>query len=77
MSKADLEGEDGDTIEEQSVEEFSRRINMYVAIMLRANPGAARDCYKDGLVYRARKDIIAEFLAATALKRCQHKDCGA
>ncbi|EJD01575.1 beta and beta-prime subunits of DNA dependent RNA-polymerase [Fomitiporia mediterranea MF3/22] len=69
--------EDEDTAADESLEEFSRRVKMTTQLFLRMHPERKRDDYKDGLVFQARKDVIAEFLATTALKRCQNNDCKA
>lgn len=71
------EEEDEETVTEESVADFSRRVNMYVALSMRMHPERSRDQYKDEMVYQARKNLIAEFLAATALKKCRNNDCQA
>ncbi|KAL5507950.1 hypothetical protein ACEPAH_5568 [Sanghuangporus vaninii] len=71
------EGEDEETNEGESLEEFTKRINLLVWLSIRANPESRRDHYKEGLVYQARKDVIAEFLSATDRKKCENKDCKA
>ncbi|KAJ7639015.1 hypothetical protein FB45DRAFT_827720 [Roridomyces roridus] len=76
------ESDDSSSEEEQertvseTVEQFVARVNLYVAIHLRRAPNNNRDHYKDGLVYKARKDLISEFLKASSRNRCQHDDCG-
>ncbi|KAI6047491.1 hypothetical protein EDC04DRAFT_2876497 [Pisolithus marmoratus] len=60
----------------ETVEEFEKRVELYVRIHLsRAN--SRRDEYKDELVYQARKDVITDFLKSTISKRCQNAGCGA
>lgn len=78
---ADVEGNDdsGDdetAFPDESQQDFIQRINIYVAIHLGQASSSTRDSYKDGLVFRARKDVINEFLKATQLKKCQNSDCG-
>ncbi|KAI5119511.1 hypothetical protein M0805_002447 [Coniferiporia weirii] len=73
------QGEEGDeeTVAEESFADYEKRINLFVAISLRMNPCNRRDHYKDGLVYQARKAVIADFLNYTALKKCQNDGCRA
>ncbi|KAL5527693.1 hypothetical protein ACEPAG_6494 [Sanghuangporus baumii] len=71
------EDEDEETNEEESLEEFTKRVNLLVWLSIRANPESGRDHYKEGLVYQARKDVIAEFLSVTCRRKCENKDCNA
>lgn len=59
----------------ETEEQFTRRINLYVAVHLARVGPSKRDDYKDTLVYQARKDILSEFLKASMLKSCQNNDC--
>ena len=61
----------GDEEEDESVEEFEQRLNLYVAAVLRQASSSKRDDYKDGLVYQHRKNTISQFLkAAVNFKKC-------
>ncbi|KAH7930704.1 beta and beta-prime subunits of DNA dependent RNA-polymerase [Leucogyrophana mollusca] len=62
---------------DESVEDFEKRINIYVAIHLTRASSSRRDHYKDGLVYQARKDVILDFLKTTITKKCQNEGCAA
>ena len=68
---------DEEEVKEESVSEFAARINTYVTIAIRMHPNRSRDQYKEELVYEARKNLIAEFFAATTLKKCENNDCRA
>ncbi|KAH9482769.1 DNA-directed RNA polymerase I subunit rpa1 [Psilocybe cubensis] len=80
-SKGD-EGEDAidddkdSDVPDEAPHEFMARLNLYVAIHLARSPTSTRDCYKDGLIYQTRKDLINEFLKACISKKCQNEDCG-
>ncbi|KAF8639898.1 hypothetical protein AX17_001150 [Amanita inopinata Kibby_2008] len=63
-------------IPDETVEQFMRRINFFVAVHLARSPSSKRDHYKDTLVYQTRKEVINEFLKATVLNKCQNGDCG-
>lgn len=75
----DEEGEDeeGADADEESLGDFEKKVNLFVAITLFKEPNARRDHYKDGLVFNERKKVFAEFLAGTMLKRCQNEGCKA
>ncbi|KAI6003678.1 hypothetical protein EDD15DRAFT_1220993 [Pisolithus albus] len=60
----------------ETVEEFEKRVELYVRIHL-SRASSRRDQYKDELVYQARKDVITDFLKSTIAKRCQNAGCGA
>ncbi|KAG8969893.1 hypothetical protein FRC03_000139 [Tulasnella sp. 419] len=56
---------------EESMEDFEKRVNLYVAVCLRKANGTKRDDYKDGLVYQLRKDLILDFVkTASTFKKC-------
>ncbi|KAJ7228454.1 hypothetical protein GGX14DRAFT_413252 [Mycena pura] len=72
-------GEDenqGMDIPDETVEEFIKRVNLYVAVHLGRSLTSRRDHYKDGLVYKARKDLISEFLKVSFTTKCQNEHCG-
>ncbi|KAH7916295.1 hypothetical protein BJ138DRAFT_1219726 [Hygrophoropsis aurantiaca] len=62
---------------DESIEEFEKRINLYVAVHLSRASSSKRDHYKDALVYQARKDVIVDFLKTTITKKCQNEGCAA
>ncbi|CAK5262993.1 unnamed protein product [Mycena citricolor] len=64
------------TVPGESPAAFIKRLNMYVMLHLKRASDSKRDNYKDGLVYRARKELIAEFLKASSLSKCRNVDCG-
>ncbi|KAI0959721.1 hypothetical protein AcW1_004466 [Taiwanofungus camphoratus] len=71
------EEEDDDDTPAESYHEFEQRVNTYVAIHLAAASSSRRDSYKDGLVYQARKEVIADFLKTSMLRKCKNPSCGA
>lgn len=72
------EDEDEEDVVAESLADFEKRVNLFVTIHLaRAPPGSGRDNYKDGMVYNARKELIAEFTKAVMVRKCQNPDCGA
>ncbi|EGO02141.1 hypothetical protein SERLA73DRAFT_86356 [Serpula lacrymans var. lacrymans S7.3] len=66
-----------DDAPDETMEEFEKRVNLYVAVHIHRASGSKRDHYKDSLVYQARKDLINEFMKNTILKKCQNEGCGA
>lgn len=71
------EDEDGGMAEpDETLDQFAMRINLYVALHLSRSPGSKRDHYKDGLVFKARKDLITEFLKASFTNKCHNDGCG-
>lgn len=68
--------EDDEGLAAETQQEFTTRINLYVAIHLARAGDATRDSYKESLVYQTRKDLINEFLKATMIKKCHNIDCG-
>ncbi|KAJ7648491.1 hypothetical protein B0H17DRAFT_1172276 [Mycena rosella] len=54
----------------------SDEVNLYVAVHLGRAPGSSRDHYKDGMVYKARKELISEFLKVSFTGKCQNDGCG-
>ncbi|KAF7301868.1 DNA-directed RNA polymerase subunit [Mycena indigotica] len=75
-SSSDEEPDRGLQVPDESVEDFVKRINLYVAVHLARSPTSRRDHYKDGLVYSARKALISEFLKTSSTLTCQNEDCG-
>ncbi|KAF9491362.1 beta and beta-prime subunits of DNA dependent RNA-polymerase [Pleurotus eryngii] len=61
-------------VSEESFEDFQKRINLYVLLHLQRTENK-RDNYKDGQVYQARKQLIAEFLKTTTLNKCHNEGC--
>ncbi|KAF8842743.1 beta and beta-prime subunits of DNA dependent RNA-polymerase [Paxillus ammoniavirescens] len=68
---------DGEDSRDETIEDFEKRIELYVSIHLARASSSKRDHYKDGLVYQARKDVILDFLRTTISKKCQNEGCGA
>ncbi|KAJ6628876.1 hypothetical protein B0H10DRAFT_2209314 [Mycena sp. CBHHK59/15] len=66
----------GIAVPDETIDEFVMRVNLYVAVHLGRSPASKRDHYKDGLVYKARKDLINEFLKASYATKCQNEGCG-
>lgn len=63
----------GEDSQDETEEEFEKRIDLYVAIRLARASSSKRDHYKHELVYQARKDIIQDFLRTTTVsKTCQN-----
>jgi DNA-directed RNA polymerase, beta'' subunit/160 kD subunit len=81
VDKSEHEEEEGDKKKpetpDETLQEFTTRVNLYVAVHLSRASGSKRDHYKDGLVFQTRKDLINEFLKATILSKCQNGDCNA
>ncbi|KAJ7490360.1 hypothetical protein B0H11DRAFT_2010213 [Mycena galericulata] len=75
-SESEDEGAQGVAVMDETADEFAARINLYVAVHFGRAPGNKRDHYKDGLVYKARKDLITEFLKASFTSRCHNEGCG-
>ncbi|KAF7352593.1 DNA-directed RNA polymerase subunit [Mycena venus] len=73
--EAEEEGK-GITVPEESLDQFIQRVNLYVAVHLKRSPASKRDHYKDGLVFKARKDLINEFLKVSFTSKCQNEGCG-
>lgn len=69
-----LEGEDDS---EETIHDFEKRINLFVLVQIRQFSNRTRDSYKDGLVYQARKAVLADFFREVMLKKCQNPVCGA
>ena|ERR1700722_9747145 len=61
----------------ETLESFQERVNMFVTVHLCRAAHSKRDDYKDNIVYQARRDLISEFLRATALKQCKNDGCHA
>ena len=79
---ADKDKEEGeaaglDDDEEETIADFEKRINLFVLVQIRKFANRTRDSYKDGLVYQARKAVLADFFREVMLKRCQKPGCGA
>ncbi|KAK7054250.1 DNA-directed RNA polymerase subunit [Favolaschia claudopus] len=66
----------GISVPDETVEQFVGRLNLYVKIHLTRAPASKRDHYKDGLVYKVRKDLIHEFLKVSSMAKCQNEGCG-
>ncbi|KIJ44014.1 hypothetical protein M422DRAFT_228619 [Sphaerobolus stellatus SS14] len=76
VSEKSTEMEEEDDSQDETDEEFIKRIQLFVAIHLHRASGTTRNDYKDNLVYQARKELINEFLRNSILKTCQNGDCG-
>ncbi|KAJ7752736.1 hypothetical protein DFH07DRAFT_1061572 [Mycena maculata] len=77
VEESDEEGDElGVAMPDETVDEYATRVNLYVAIHLGRAPASKRDHYKDGLVYKARKDLINEFLKASFKGKCENEGCG-
>ncbi|KAJ7368540.1 hypothetical protein DFH08DRAFT_831649 [Mycena albidolilacea] len=75
-SSDDAKEEDKRTaMPDETVEQFTQRVNLYVAIHLARSADSKRDHYKDGLVFKARKDLINEFLKVSFTGKCQNEGC--
>ncbi|KAG6868169.1 hypothetical protein C0993_006837 [Termitomyces sp. T159_Od127] len=70
----ETEATDKHDVPDETVDQFTMRVNLYVAVHLSRASNSKRDHYKDGLVYQTRKDLISDFLKATLLKKCQNAD---
>ncbi|KAF8076601.1 hypothetical protein FPV67DRAFT_1573909 [Lyophyllum atratum] len=62
-------------VPDETPEQFTMRVNLYVAVHLARASHCKRDNYKDALVYQARKDLINEFLKTTLSNKCHNSDC--
>jgi DNA-directed RNA polymerase I subunit RPA1 len=71
------EGEGEETIAEDVMQDYHKKIQLYVQLNLAMASQSKRDHYKDTLVYQERKAVMSEFLKATLLKKCQNSDCEA
>jgi hypothetical protein len=69
-------GDDNDAPEE-SPEAFQQRVELFVSVHLARASTSKRDHYKDTLVYQTRKNLIAEFLKATIMRKCNNNGCHA
>ena len=76
-SRVSRKGDDTGEPVDESPEEFQLRVGLFVKMHLIRASGSKRDDYKDGLVYQARKELIAEFLKATTLRKCNNAGCNA
>lgn len=78
---ADKDKEEGETMEdddsEETIADFEKRINLFVLVQIRQFSNRTRDSYKDGLVFQARKAVLADFFREVMLKKCQKPGCGA
>lgn len=65
--------------EDETVEEFEKRLEQKVQTELRKESSSRRGDYKDGPVYQARKKVIDAFIkiAQGSHKRCSRPKCGA
>jgi len=72
----DVSEDDELELADETQQEFTTRINLYVAIHLARAGDTTRDSYKESLIYQTRKDLINEFLKATMLQKCRNIDCG-
>ncbi|KAJ7180322.1 hypothetical protein C8R43DRAFT_972609 [Mycena crocata] len=70
------EEERGVAVPDETLAQFTMRVNLYVAVHLGRAPDSKRDHYKDGLVYKARKELISEFLKASYMSKCHNEGCG-
>ena len=73
-------GEEGmdEAEEEESIDDYEKRIKLFVGIQFHYFPSRTRDHYKDSLVYQARKSLFADFLReVSGLKKCQNSGCRA
>lgn len=61
--------------QDETVEEFEKRLVLYVTIHLARASSSKRDHYKNELVYQARKEVILDFLRIAIAKTCHN--CGA
>ncbi|KAJ6539562.1 hypothetical protein B0H19DRAFT_1179600 [Mycena capillaripes] len=73
---SDDEEDKGMAVPDETLEQFVMRVNLYVAVHLSRSPASQRDHYKDGLVFKARKDLITEFLKASFTNKCHNDGCG-
>ena len=69
--------DDDDESPDETLESFEQRLNLFVSIHLARASSSKRDDYKDGLVFRTRKDLIQEFRKVIQVKKCQNEGCGA
>lgn len=60
---------------DETVEEFEKRLDLYVAIHLVRTSSSKRDHYKNELVYQSRKEVILDFIKTAIAKTCHN--CGA
>lgn len=66
-------GDAAEDIQDESAEEFEKRIALYVTIHLARASSSKRDHYKNELVYQARKEVILDFVkTAISPKTCQN-----
>ncbi|KAJ7178928.1 hypothetical protein C8R46DRAFT_1071922 [Mycena filopes] len=70
------EGPKKDAVLDETLAQFTMRVNLYVSVQMKRSPESTRDHYKDGLVFKARKELIAEFLKASSTTKCQNDNCG-
>ena len=80
LSRKSQEGdeEEGEeTVAEEVMQDYHKKIQLYVQLHLAMATQTKRDHYKDTLVYQERKVVMSEFLKATLLKKCQNGDCEA
>ncbi|KAJ7129444.1 hypothetical protein C8R44DRAFT_776823 [Mycena epipterygia] len=75
-SSEDGAEEQGVAVPDETLDQFTRRVNLYVAVHLSRSPASSRDHYKDGLVYKARKELISEFLKVSFTSKCHNDGCG-
>lgn len=77
-AEAEVDEKMPDDEEDESIEAFSARLDLWVQVQLAMSraSGSKRDNYKDGLVYQTRKDLISDFLKSTILTRCRNEGCG-
>jgi hypothetical protein len=66
----------GVAVLDETLEQFAMRVNLYVAVHLGRSSASTRDHYKDGMVYKARKDLINEFLKVSFSTKCRNDGCG-
>lgn len=61
-----------DDSQDETEQEFEKRVELYVAIHLSRASSSKRDHYKNELVHQARKEVILDFLRIAISKTCQN-----
>ncbi|TDL29688.1 beta and beta-prime subunits of DNA dependent RNA-polymerase [Rickenella mellea] len=77
VKSAEGDDSEAESPEDETPAQYEARLNVFVQMVTMRAGVPNRDQYKDGQVYQARKEVIADFIRSTVLKKCQNLGCNA